>query len=224
MSASTTRKNETAAGGRRRRAFGTVERLPSGNFRARVLGPDAKYVSAPMTFATKADATVGGCAARGPGPGRVASPSPSPTGGCADGGGVRAGVDHPASFGPSGDEGALCGPAAEVHRGSSRRSPGHGPDCRGRARVALRAGGAIRSGRRAAPVAAMSTAVTDGVIDAQPCRICGGGTPKAALGRVPDMADRCSPRCRSPRSPMPCRPATGPWCSPRRSPGCAKVS
>jgi len=58
VSASTTRKDETAAGGRRRRAFGTVERLPSGNFRARVLGPDGKYVSAPMTFATKADATV----------------------------------------------------------------------------------------------------------------------------------------------------------------------
>ena len=58
MSASTTRRDETAAGGRRRRAFGTVERLPSGNFRARVLGPDGKYVSAPMTFATKADATV----------------------------------------------------------------------------------------------------------------------------------------------------------------------
>ena len=58
MSANTTRKDETPVGGRRRRAFGTVERLPSGNFRARVLGPDGKYVSAPMTFATKADATV----------------------------------------------------------------------------------------------------------------------------------------------------------------------
>ena len=38
--------------------------------------------------------------------------------------------------------------------------------------------------------AAMSTAVTDGVVDAQPCRIRGAGTPKAALGRVPDLADR----------------------------------
>ena len=38
--------------------------------------------------------------------------------------------------------------------------------------------------------AAMATAVTDGVIDAQPCRIRGAGTPKAALGRVPDLADR----------------------------------
>jgi integrase len=38
--------------------------------------------------------------------------------------------------------------------------------------------------------AAMSTAVTDGVIDTQPCRIRGAGTPRAALGRVPDLADR----------------------------------
>ena len=58
MSASTTRTDETPAAGRRRRAFGTIERLPSGNFRARVLGPDGKYVSAPMTFATKVVATL----------------------------------------------------------------------------------------------------------------------------------------------------------------------
>jgi len=58
VSASITHKDETPAGGRRRRAFGTVERLPSGNFRARVLGPGGQYVSAPMTFATKADATL----------------------------------------------------------------------------------------------------------------------------------------------------------------------
>jgi len=36
--------------------------------------------------------------------------------------------------------------------------------------------------------AAMATAATDGVIDAQPCRVRGAGTPKAALGRVPDLA------------------------------------
>ena len=36
----------------------------------------------------------------------------------------------------------------------------------------------------------MATAVTDGVIEEQPCRIRGAGTPKAALGRVPDLADR----------------------------------
>jgi len=56
----------------------------------------------------------------------------------------------------------------------------------------------------------MGTAATDGVIDAQPCRIRGGGTPKAALGRVPDLADRLLSRSRSPRSPRRCRPATEP--------------
>ena len=38
--------------------------------------------------------------------------------------------------------------------------------------------------------AAMATAVTDGVMGAQPRRIRGAGTPKAALGRVPVLADR----------------------------------
>ena len=38
--------------------------------------------------------------------------------------------------------------------------------------------------------AAMATAVLDRVIDVQPCRIAGAGTPRRALGRVPDIADR----------------------------------
>jgi hypothetical protein len=42
----------------RRRSFGAVEKLPSGRYRARVLGPDGKYFSAPMTFATRTDAGV----------------------------------------------------------------------------------------------------------------------------------------------------------------------
>lgn len=41
---------------RRRRAFGSVEELRSGRFRARVLGPDGRYVNAPSTFATRTDA------------------------------------------------------------------------------------------------------------------------------------------------------------------------
>jgi hypothetical protein len=41
---------------RSRRAFGTVERLPSGRFRARVIGPDGRYVSAPATFPSRTDA------------------------------------------------------------------------------------------------------------------------------------------------------------------------
>jgi hypothetical protein len=38
--------------------------------------------------------------------------------------------------------------------------------------------------------AAMTTAVTDGVIDTQPCRIPGAGTPRRTLGRTPQVADR----------------------------------
>jgi integrase len=38
--------------------------------------------------------------------------------------------------------------------------------------------------------AAMATAVADGVIAEQPCRIKGAGTPKATLARVADLADR----------------------------------
>jgi len=41
---------------RSRRAFGTVERLPSGRFRARVIGPGGRYVSAPATFSNRTDA------------------------------------------------------------------------------------------------------------------------------------------------------------------------
>ena len=41
---------------RSRRAFGTVERLPSGRFRARVIGPEGRYVSAPATFPNRTDA------------------------------------------------------------------------------------------------------------------------------------------------------------------------
>ncbi|MHB1739745.1 MAG: hypothetical protein ACYCXA_09775 [Actinomycetes bacterium] len=37
-------------------ALGAVEQLPSGRFRARVLGPDGQHVSAPSTFATRTDA------------------------------------------------------------------------------------------------------------------------------------------------------------------------
>jgi hypothetical protein len=43
---------------RRRRSWGAVEQLPSGRFRARVLGPDGRYVSAPTTFAARTDAAV----------------------------------------------------------------------------------------------------------------------------------------------------------------------
>lgn len=72
--------------------------------------------------------------------------------------------------------------------------------------------------------AAMSTAVTDGVIDAQPCRTRGAGTPKAALGRVPDLAERLLSHIQVAAWPRGCRPATGHWCSRRRGPGCVRVN
>ena len=49
---------KTSGKRRRRRAFGTVERLPSGRFRARVPDLDGRYVAAPVTFATKTEAAV----------------------------------------------------------------------------------------------------------------------------------------------------------------------
>jgi hypothetical protein len=54
----TVRLGQPPAARRRRRGFGSVERLPSGRFRARVLGPEGRYVSAPSTFATRTDAAV----------------------------------------------------------------------------------------------------------------------------------------------------------------------
>lgn len=41
-----------------RRSWGSIERLPSGRFRARVPDPGGRYVSAPMTFTSRADASV----------------------------------------------------------------------------------------------------------------------------------------------------------------------
>ncbi len=43
---------------RARRSFGSVERLPSGRFRARVIGPEGRHVSAPTTFISRTDASV----------------------------------------------------------------------------------------------------------------------------------------------------------------------
>lgn len=43
---------------RRRRAWGAIEQLPSGRFRARMVAPDGRYVSAPTTFTSRRDAAV----------------------------------------------------------------------------------------------------------------------------------------------------------------------
>ena len=220
MSASTTRKDETAAGGRRRRAFGTVERLPSGNFRARVLGPDGKYVSAPMTFATKADATVwvdlqradqvrGLWQAQAP-VRRVDARTvgeyvqqwitqhPSARPGTKE---LYVGLLRTCITEDLGRVPVTDLTAERVRRWHFELGERLAADAE-RRREALLAkgrqvsGASVSDGRtRQAQAyrllrAAMATAVTDGVIDAQPCRIRGAGTPKAALGRVPDLADR----------------------------------
>jgi integrase len=218
VSANTTRKDETPAGGRRRRAFGTVERLPSGNFRARVLGPGGKYVSAPMTFATKVDATlwlevqradqVRGLW-RAPAP-RVDVRSvgeyvqewitrhPSARPGTKE---LYAGLLRTCIVDDLGEVQVADLTAEEVRQWHFELGERLAADAE-RRRSALLAKGrqvsaaSVWDGRtRQAQAyrllrAAMSTAVTDGVIAEQPCRIKGAGTPKAALGRVPDLADR----------------------------------
>ena len=226
MSASTTHRDETAAAGRRRRAFGTVERLPSGSFRARVLGPDGKYVSAPMTFATKVDATVWVDLQRAdqvrgmwqvPASAPAAAPArraevrtvgeyvqewitrhPSARPGTKE---LYAGLLRTCIVEDLGRSPVTDLTAEQVRRWHFELGERLAADAEGR-RAALLAKGrqvstaSLSDGRtRQAQAyrllrAAMSTAVTDGVIDAQPCRIRGAGTPKAALGRVPDLADR----------------------------------
>ena len=218
MSASTTRKNETAAAGRRRRAFGTVERLPSGNFRARVLGPEGKSVSAPMTFATRADATLWVELQRADQVRGLWQPSARQVDVRTVGEYIEEWITQHPSARPGTKElyaGLLrtcivegLGRVPVTHLSAEQVRQWHfelgerlAADA-DRRRAALLAKGrrassaSVSDGRtRQAQAyrllrAAMSTAVTDGVIGAQPCRIRGAGTPRAALGRVPDLADR----------------------------------
>jgi len=218
VSPSTTRKDETAAGGRRRRAFGTVERLPSGNFRARVLGPDGKYVSAPMTFATKVEATlwldvqradqVRGLW-RAPAP-RVDARSvgeyvqewitrhPSARPGTKE---LYSGLLRTCIVEDLGRVPVMDLTAERVREWHFELGERLAADADGRREALLAkgrqvSGASVWDGRtRQAQAyrllrAAMATAVADGVIAEQPCRIKGAGTPKATLGRVPDRADR----------------------------------
>jgi len=226
VSASTTHKDETASAGRRRRAFGTVERLPSGSFRARVLGPDGKYVSAPMTFATKGDATVWVDLQRAdqvrgmwqvPGSAPAVAPArqaevrtvgeyvqewiaqhPSARPGTKE---LYAGLLRTCIGEDLGRVPLTDLTAERVRQWHFELGERLAADA-DRRRAALLAKGkqvstaSVWDGRtRQAQAyrllrAAISTAVTDGVIDAQPCRIRGAGTPRAALGRVPDLAER----------------------------------
>ena len=216
MSASTTRRDATAAGGRRRRAFGTVERLPSGSFRARVPGPDGRYVSAPMTFATRAEATVWVDVQRAdqvrglwraPAPrGDVRSVGeyvqewitrhPSARPGTKE---LYAGLLRTCILEDLGEVPVMDLTAERVRAWHFELGERLAADA-DRRRAALLAKGrqvsvaSVWDGRtRQAQAyrllrAAMATAVTDGVIAEQPCRIKGAGTPKATLGRVPDLS------------------------------------
>ncbi len=59
MAANTRSESGIASGRRRkRRVWGALEQLPSGRFRARIVAPDGRYVSAPTTFTSRTDAAV----------------------------------------------------------------------------------------------------------------------------------------------------------------------
>lgn len=203
---------------RRRRPFGSVERLPSGRFRARVLGIDGRYVAAPLTFATRKDASTWvdlqhADQVRGVWKAPV-RPSQSPT--------VEEYVhrwitEHPSAKSSTKEMylgllrtciGPTLGHIRLVQLTPDRVRRWHyelgerlASDAAAR-RAALLARGkdvspvSVKDGRaRQAQAyrvlrAAMATAVLDDLIDAQPCRVRGAGQPKPALGRVPDIAER----------------------------------
>ena len=211
---------QRAVDGRRRsrRAFGTVERLPSGRFRARVIGPQGRYVSAPATFANRTDAALWvdlqhADLVRGTWQAPV-RPSASPTVGAYVGEWIE---QHPTAREST----------KELYRGLLRTciAPGLGPVAvsrltpaavRGwhhqlgerlaadaeRRRVALLAKGrqgsaaSVRDGgaRQAQAYrllrAAMTTAVADGLVRANPCAIPSAGTPRRAVGRSRPVTDR----------------------------------
>ena len=203
---------------RRRRAFGTVERLPSGRFRARVPDLDGRYVSAPVTFATKTEAAVWVDLQRADQvravwkapPRRGSSPM---VGEYVD----RWITEHPSArsstkelytsllrtcIAPTVGQVRVAQLTPERVRRWHYELGERLAAAPRRRRAALQARGrdvspvTVSDGRaRQAQAyrllrAAMATAVLDGVIDAQPCRIAGAGTPRRALGRVPDIADR----------------------------------
>lgn len=208
-----------AAGRRRpRRSFGSVERLPSGRFRARVVGPDGRYVSAPTTFATRTDASVWldvqhADLVRGTWAAPVKA-SASPTVGAY----VGEWIEQHLTAGES---------TKELYRGLLRTCIA---PTLGRASVSRLTAAAVRGwhhqlglrlagdaeARRQAPVAAgrqgsaasvrdgaarqaqayrllraaMTTAVTDGLLKENPCQVRGASTPRRAVGRSRPVAER----------------------------------
>ena len=203
---------------RRRRAFGTVELLPSGRFRARVLGPDGRYVSAPMTFDTRTDAGVwldvqradqvrgvwkaperrGVAPTVGEYVGAWIAQHPSARPGTKE---LYAGLLRTCIADELGRVSLRALTATRVRRWHFELGERLAADAQRRHEALLARGreasaASVWDGRtRQAQAyrllrAAMATAVADGVIAEQPCRIKGAGTPQQTLGRVLDVSDR----------------------------------
>jgi len=205
-------------GRRRRRAFGSVERLPSGRFRARVVGPDGRYVSAPTTFTTRTDASVWvdvqhADLVRGTWRAPV-RPSASPTLAAYVGEWIE---QHPTArestkelyrgllrtcIAPTLGRAAVSRLTAAAvrrwHHDLGLRLAADAEARRQRLAAAGRQGSAasVRDGaaRQAQAYrlvrAAMATAVTDGLLAANPCTIRGAATPRRAVGRSRPVTDR----------------------------------
>jgi len=237
---------------RRRRGFGAVERLPSGRIRARVLGPDGRYVSAPATFASRTDAAVWVDVQRTDLVRGLWKPPARRRGSAKVGDYVRLWIIQPPSARSSTKElyGGLLRtciapdlgrwPVAELtpervrrwHFELGERLASDADRRRAELRARGRDGSAVSvtDGRsRQAQAyrllrAAMSTAVTDGVIDSQPCRIPGAGSPAGCWAGPRTWRTGCCPRPRWLRSRRRCRPGTGRWCWPPPGPACARES
>ena len=203
---------------RSRRVFGSVERLPSGRFRARVIGPDGRYVSAPTTFATRTDASVWvdvqhADLVRGMWRAPV-RPSASPTIAAYVGEWIE---QHPTArastkelyrgllrtcLAPTLGRAAVSRlTAAAVRRWHHDLGQRLAADAEARRQALLTSGrqgsaASVRDGatRQAQAYrllrAAMTTAVADGLLAANPCTIRGGSSPRRAVGRSRPLGER----------------------------------
>ena len=203
---------------RSRRAFGTVERLPSGRYRARVIGPDGRYVSAPATFPNRTDAArwvdvQHADLVRGTWQAPIkASASPSVAVYVA-----RWIEEHPTArqstkelyrgllrtcITPTLGRASVAGltPAAvrRWHHGlgerlaadAERRSAELQAKGRQGSAASVRDGAARQAQAYRLLRAAMTTAVEDGLRQVNPCTIRGASTPRRAVGRARPVTDR----------------------------------
>jgi integrase len=195
-----------------------VERLPSGRFRARVIGPDGRYVSAPATFANRTDASLWvdvqhADLVRGSWRAPV-KPSASPS--------VAAYVarwieEHPTArestkelyrgllrtcitptLGRSSVSGLTPAAVRRWHHQLGERLAADAERHQAELRAKGKKGSAasMRDGRaRQAQAyrllrAAMTNAVIDGFLATNPCQVRGASTPRRAVGRSRPVTDR----------------------------------